>query len=110
MKKLYIPLLFIFAFALTVSAGSRSLLMAQSGPQTAPPSEAGTSTAPTSKTVAQKQSHKDYAEIEIKECSDCHKGEGVSPNHGPFWEREHRIAGIEIVKELRRLPQSAVLS
>lgn len=40
--------------------------------------------------VAQKQSHSEYAEMKITECNDCHKGEGVAPNHGMDWLREHR--------------------
>jgi hypothetical protein len=46
--------------------------------------------------VAQKkQSHSEYAEMKITECNDCHKGEGVAPNHGMDWLREHRtMAGL----------------
>ncbi len=40
---------------------------------------------------AQKQTHTDYATMDIKECVQCHKGEGVAPNHGAFWESEHRL-------------------
>ncbi len=40
--------------------------------------------------AAQKQSHKDYAEMKIIECNECHKVEGVAPNHGMDWLREHR--------------------
>lgn len=116
MTKLFIAALFIFAFALTVSAGSRSLLMAQSRAETTPAPPAGSeptmaapgtaqsqpapadvkpgSAAPApapSKSPSPRQPHKDYAEMDIKECNGCHNGEGVAPNHGPFWENEHRI-------------------
>lgn len=37
-----------------------------------------------------KESHKEYAEMKIAECSECHKGEGVSPNHDADWVRGHR--------------------
>lgn len=40
--------------------------------------------------MAQKQSHKDYADMKVTECNDCHKGEGVAPNHDSDWVRNHR--------------------
>jgi hypothetical protein len=40
--------------------------------------------------LADKQQHKDYAEMKISECNDCHKGEGVAPNHDSDWVRGHR--------------------
>lgn len=40
---------------------------------------------------AQKQSHKEYAAMTIKDCASCHKGEGVAPTHGADWLREHRV-------------------
>jgi hypothetical protein len=76
MKKLFILGLFIFTFVLTMSAGTQSLLAQSSA----------------------KQSHKDFAEMSIKECSGCHQGEGVTPNHGAFWEREHSIAASKSSK------------
>jgi hypothetical protein len=41
--------------------------------------------------LAEKQQHKEYAGNKISECNDCHKGEGISPNHGSDWAREHRL-------------------
>jgi hypothetical protein len=41
--------------------------------------------------TAQKQPHKEYAEMKISECSDCHKGEGIAPNHVGDWARSHRV-------------------
>lgn len=38
-----------------------------------------------------KMSHADYAKSPIKECNECHKGEGVAPNHGADFVREHRV-------------------
>lgn len=43
-----------------------------------------------SQATAQKQSHKDYADMKISECNDCHKGEGVALNHNDDWVRSHR--------------------
>ena len=40
---------------------------------------------------AEKVAHKEYAKMAIKECSECHKGEGVAPNHGSDYVREHRV-------------------
>ncbi|MDP2167789.1 MAG: hypothetical protein Q8J64_05605 [Thermodesulfovibrionales bacterium] len=36
-------------------------------------------------------SHTGYKDMEIKECTSCHKGSGVTPNHGGFWVKEHRL-------------------
>ena len=41
--------------------------------------------------VAQKESHKDYAAMKISECNDCHKSEGIAPNHDADWVRGHRL-------------------
>jgi hypothetical protein len=41
--------------------------------------------------LAEKQQHKEYASTKISECNDCHKGEGIAPNHGADWAREHRL-------------------
>jgi len=41
--------------------------------------------------VAQKESHKDYAGMKIQECNECHKSEGVAPNHDADWTRGHRL-------------------
>lgn len=38
-----------------------------------------------------KMSHTEYARSPIKECNECHKGEGVAPNHGADFVREHRL-------------------
>lgn len=43
-----------------------------------------------SQATAQKQDHKEYAEMKISECNDCHKGEGVALNHDADWVRHHR--------------------
>lgn len=40
--------------------------------------------------IAQKQPHREYAQMKIRECNDCHKGEGVAPNHEADWVRLHR--------------------
>lgn len=41
--------------------------------------------------MAEKQQHKEYAATKISECNDCHKSEGVAPNHDSDWVRGHRI-------------------
>ena len=41
--------------------------------------------------LAEKQQHKEYAGTKLSECNDCHKGEGIAPNHGADWAREHRL-------------------
>jgi hypothetical protein len=48
--------------------------------------------------VAQKQSHKEYAEMKPAECSDCHKAEGVAPNHDADWVRGHRVLASKATK------------
>ena len=40
--------------------------------------------------AAQKEQHKEYAQMPISECNSCHKGEGVAPNHDSDWVRNHR--------------------
>jgi hypothetical protein len=38
-----------------------------------------------------KQSHADYAKMEISECNTCHKAEGIAPNHDADFVRGHRV-------------------
>jgi hypothetical protein len=38
-----------------------------------------------------KESHSEYAKMEIRECNSCHKGEGVSLNHDADFVRGHRV-------------------
>ena len=38
-----------------------------------------------------KMSHAEYAKTAIKDCNDCHKGEGVAPNHDSDFVRGHRV-------------------
>ena len=45
----------------------------------------------TQQALAEKQQHKEYADNKISECNDCHKGEGIAPNHGSDWVRGHRV-------------------
>ena len=42
-------------------------------------------------TYAEKIAHKEYATMEIKECNDCHKGEGIALNHDTDFVRGHRV-------------------
>jgi len=46
----------------------------------------------------QKQDHKDYAEMKPAECNECHKAEGVAPNHDSDWVRGHRVLASKGVK------------
>ena len=44
--------------------------------------------------IAEKQQHKEFADMKIPECNSCHKGEGIAPNHDSDWQRSHRtVAG-----------------
>lgn len=38
-----------------------------------------------------KEPHKDYATLKLPECADCHKAEGIAPNHDADWVRGHRL-------------------
>jgi len=38
-----------------------------------------------------KMAHAEYAKSAIKDCNDCHKGEGVAPNHDADYVRGHRV-------------------
>ena len=38
-----------------------------------------------------KMSHAEYAKSPIKDCNECHKGEGIAPNHGADFVRDHRV-------------------
>lgn len=37
-----------------------------------------------------KTSHTDFAEMALNECNSCHKAEGIAPNHGVDFVRNHR--------------------
>lgn len=41
-----------------------------------------------------KTPHADYKEMKILECTDCHKGAGIAPNHGADWLKEHRVLAV----------------
>jgi hypothetical protein len=40
---------------------------------------------------AEKESHTEYAQMDIKDCTSCHEGQGIAPTHRADWLREHRI-------------------
>lgn len=42
--------------------------------------------------IAQKESHKDYGDMKISDCNDCHIAQGVAPNHDVTWLRSHRLS------------------
>ncbi len=41
--------------------------------------------------ASKKVSHTDFAGMKIDECNTCHKAEGVAPNHGADFVRNHRV-------------------
>lgn len=43
------------------------------------------------RSYADKMSHAEYAKMAISECNDCHKSEGVAPNHDADFVRGHRV-------------------
>ena len=42
-------------------------------------------------TVMGRENHRPYVNLKLPECAECHKEEGVPPNHGGGWKNEHRI-------------------
>ncbi|RQW78385.1 MAG: cytochrome C [Geobacter sp.] len=44
---------------------------------------------------AEKIPHGEYAKMAIKECNDCHKGEGIAPNHDADFLRGHRVLAVK---------------
>ncbi len=41
--------------------------------------------------VAEKTSHGDFSSMSIPECNECHKGEGIAPNHDAAWTKMHGL-------------------
>lgn len=54
-----------------------------------------------------KMSHTEYAKSQIKECNECHKGEGVAPNHGADFVREHRVLASKADKNCNQCHDQA---
>lgn len=42
-------------------------------------------------TVYAREDHTAYRDLKFNECAECHFGEGIPPNHGGGWDKEHRI-------------------
>jgi len=122
MKRLLIIALFILGAAITTAQdGSLVIMLAQAGSEApAPPAAVETKPAPAAteapgapaaaetkaapaKTpgTPQKQDHKEYAEMEVKECTSCHKGSGISPNHDADWLRGHRLLAVKPQKNCK---------
>src|SRR3990170_3622243 len=38
-----------------------------------------------------REDHKGYMDLKPGECTECHQGSDVVPNHGAFWMKEHRL-------------------
>ena len=38
-----------------------------------------------------REDHTGYRDLQFSECAECHVGEGVPPNHGGGWVKEHRV-------------------
>lgn len=64
-------------------------------PQAAPPAKPAPPETPKTVAASQKQDHKDYAEMELKECRGCHKGDGIAINHDGDWLRGHRLLAVK---------------
>jgi len=73
---------FLIFMLLALSTFMAHIAIAEKAAENEPKKEAASQSA--------KESHKDYAEMSISECSECHKGEGVAPNHGAFWVDSHK--------------------
>ncbi|MEK6744737.1 MAG: cytochrome C [Nitrospirota bacterium] len=43
---------------------------------------------------APKQDHNAFADMSLKECGSCHKGEGIALNHDADWVRGHRLLSV----------------
>ena len=39
-----------------------------------------------------REDHRAFSDLQFEECAECHIGEGVPPNHGGGWLKEHRIS------------------
>lgn len=85
MKKL-LMLTLLMPIIITSNAYSQNgtFMTAQTGSPA--PASSGTTTGGF---MAREFSHKDYADMSLKECADCHKGSGVAPTHGSDQMREH---------------------
>lgn len=44
---------------------------------------------------AAKTSHIEYRDMKIVDCNTCHRSEGIAPNHGALWVKEHRVAAVK---------------
>ncbi len=38
-----------------------------------------------------RENHRDYRDLKPAECTECHQGSGVIPNHGADWLKTHRL-------------------
>ena len=81
-----------FAFMLlTMPVLITQLAVAQKTTPAEPQKETGKEPKKQNSKGSGKESHKDYADMKIAECNECHKGEGVAPNHDADWLRSHRL-------------------
>jgi hypothetical protein len=42
-----------------------------------------------------KEDHKAYRDLKIPECTECHRGADVTPNHQAAWNEQHRLAAVK---------------
>lgn len=42
-----------------------------------------------------KEDHRAYKDLRIAECTECHQGENVSPNHQAAWSVQHRLIAVQ---------------
>ena len=41
------------------------------------------------------EDHKAYKDLKIAECTECHRGADVTPNHQAAWNEQHRLAAVK---------------
>jgi len=42
-----------------------------------------------------KEDHKAYRDLKIPECTECHRGADVTPNHQAAWNEQHRLVAVK---------------
>jgi len=124
MKSLIILSLFILTAAITTAqAGSLVPVLAQAGadvpaseapaakptePAVKPAEPAAKPAEPKAPAAAyQKQSHKEFAEMGLKECTSCHKGAGIALTHDADWVRGHRLVSTRPDKNCKDCHQQS---
>jgi hypothetical protein len=42
-----------------------------------------------------KEDHRAYKDLKIAECTECHRGSDVTPNHQAAWNEQHRLVAVK---------------